>query len=218
MMKRLVLVALVALFSAVGWSVELKQTACREALRESVQRLDSVQSIGELQMCRNEFERIAQNCPTEWLAAYYLAYTTIEQLYWEPQSPQNNSRLTEAKRLLEGLDKMEGADRSEVATLWGYYYMAAVSSDPSKGRELFQPCISKFEEAMELNPANPRAVVLLAMFEQHLPPFIKSKRNPAEELQRASQLFDREQKRQKQSGELVEPHWGRSFMKFIGKE
>jgi len=126
------------------------------------------------------------------------------------KSDLNSQRLQAAEKYLKQLDELEDADRSEVENLWGYFYMCRISLNPQTlGQELYQPTVTKFEEAMRLNPANPRPVILLAFFEQNLPPFLHSARNKAEEKKKAEELFNQEQK------SYTAPYWGKYFLQMI---
>ena len=186
------------------------EEAYQKAMKTAIDQFDQVQDAAALQVCKNSFERIAASYPERWLPVYYAAYLNTELVYWEMKSEQNNQRLQTAEKYLKQLEELKDADRSEVASLWGYYTMCRISLNPQTlGQELYQPTVTKFEEAMQLNPANPRPVILLAFFEQNLPPFLQSKRNRAEEKQKAEELFKKEQK------SYTAPYWGKYFLQMI---
>ena len=186
------------------------EEAYQKAMETAIDQFDQVKDAASLQVCKNTFERIAASYPERWLPVYYSAYLNTELVYWEMKSEQNSRRLEAAENYLKQLDELKDADRSEVANLWGYFYMCRISQDPENlGQQFYQPTVTKFEEAMRLNPANPRPVILLAFFEQNLPPFLQSKRNRAEEKQKAEELFNREQK------SYSAPYWGKYFLQMI---
>lgn len=175
-------------------------------------QLDSVKNVSDLFQCRNLFERIAQKYTDNWQPVYYTAYCDIEMVYYDQKSEQNKGRLEDAKIYLEKLASYSEADKSEISTLWGYYYNALILLDPEvNGQKYFGEVIGAYEKAMEQNPENPRPVVLLTFFEQYLPPFIKSKRDPARERERAKDLFDR------QTRTIENPYWGKYFLQQITK-
>lgn len=186
------------------------EEACQKAMETAIDQFDQVKDAADLQVCKNSFERIAASYPERWLPVYYAAYLNTELVYWEMKSEQNTQRLEAAEKYLKQLEGLEEADRSEVATLWGYFTMCRISQNPQTlGQELYQPTVTKFEEAMRLNPANPRPVILLAFFEQNLPPFLQSSRNREEEMKNAEELFNREQK------SYSAPYWGKHFLQMI---
>lgn len=173
------------------------------AMKNIVAKIDTASSISDFQQCRNTFERIALKHPNEWLATYYVAYTDIEMTYIETGNSKNLSRLQDAKNWLEKLNKLEGADKSETATLWGYYYMALVVSDPQiNGKKYSGDVTGFFEKAKALNTANPRATFWSAFYNEKLPSFMRSKIDYCKELQKARKLFNAEEK------SWERPHWG----------
>jgi len=204
----------VMLFLSPGWQLTAQnEAACTKAMEAAIEQFDKVQNAADLQVCKNSFERIAGTYDKQWLPTYYTAYLNIELVFWEMKSEQNSLRLQEAEKYLKRLEDMEDADRSEVENLWGYYYMCLISRDPeTMGQQLFQPTVAKFETAMTLNPENPRPVILLAFFEQNLPPFLQSKRNRVEEKKKAEKLFSKEQKN------YSTPYWGKNFLQMINTD
>ena len=208
-MKRLVIL-FVSLCLSLGVQAQNYDLAYNKAMEEVVGKLDSWESTADLQVCKNTFERIAKSYNSKWLPVYYAAYCNLELVYFEKESAQNKLRLEEAEIYLKSLDKIKDADMSEVENLWGYYYMCLISIDPiNMGKKLFQATIIKFENAIKLNPNNPRPIILLVFFEQNLPPFIKSKHNVSEEVKKAEELFREENK------SIEKPYWGKSFLKMI---
>jgi len=186
------------------------EEAYQKAMVTAIDQFDQVKDAASLQVCKNSFERIATSYPERWLPVYYAAYLNTELVYWEMKSEQNNQRLEAAEKYLQQLEELKDADRSEVANLWGYFTMCRISLNPQTlGQELYQPTVTKFEEAMRLNPANPRPVILLAFFEQNLPPFLQSARNKAEEKKKAEELFNQEQVRD------TVPYGGKDFRQMI---
>lgn len=208
-MKTLILL-FVSLCLSLDIQAQSSDQAYNKSMKDAVEKLDGLKSSSDLQVCKNSFERISKLYDTKWLPIYYVAYCNIELVYWEKESAQNKLRLEEAEKHLKILEKMKEAEVSEVENLWGYYYMCLISRDPENmGRKLFQPTITKLENAIKLNPNNPRPIILLAFFEQNLPPFMKSKRNVLEEMKKAEELFNQE------SENIENPYWGKIFTKMI---
>lgn len=201
----------VALILTLGMQLKAQnEDAYRQAMETAIDQFDRAGDAANLQLCKNSFERIAASYPDRWLPVYYAAYLNTELVYREMKPEQNSQRLQAAEKYLRQLDGLEDADRSEVENLWGYFYMCRISLDPQNlGQQLFQPTVTKFEKAMRLNPANPRPVILLAFFEQNLPPFLQSSRNRAEEKKKAGELFNQEQK------SYSAPYWGKYFLQMI---
>lgn len=203
--------ALLATTCLSGWSANAqttRDTAYEKAMASTLSRLDSARNVTQLQQCKNQFERVAQTYPAEWLPLYYAAYCGINSVYYNPKSEQNEAFLTEALQRIDTLHEFPKADPSEINTLRAYAYTARVVLDPrTNGEEYFAEIIRLYEQAMEENPENPRPVVLLANFEQHLPDFVRSaKRKPEEEYAKARILFEKEHTT------IEKPCWGRYFL------
>ncbi|MDR1645759.1 MAG: hypothetical protein LBS05_08060 [Tannerellaceae bacterium] len=181
-----------------------------DVMRAELARLDSAAQPADYLQCRNRFERMAQMYAGQWLPVYYTAYCDLQMTYMK--QPNVPALLQDAKALLEKLEAFDEADPSEVQTLWGYYYMALIATDPSTGQTYFMQTISSYEKAMKLNPANPRPVCLLAFFRQQLPPAMRSGRDIAEGKQKAEALFRQE------TPSPLKPYWGAYFLQMIRTE
>ncbi len=203
--------ALLATVCLSGWSAQAQitcDTAYEKTMTSALAQLDSAHTPALLLQCKNQFERIVQTYPAEWLPLYYAAYCGINSVYYNPKSEQNEAFLTEALQRIETLHSFPKADPSEINTLHAYALTARVVLNPqTNGQKYFAEIIRLYEQAMEENPENPRPVVLLADFEQHLPDFIRSgKRNPVEEYAKASALFEKEKPN------IEKPYWGKYFL------
>lgn len=171
-----------------------------------LQRMDSAKNTVEFQQCRNQFERISQKYDNEWLPLYYTVYCNLEMVYHNPKSEQNNAILADSKKILETLNTYKDTDISELNTLWGYYYTAIIMLDPQvNGQKYFNEVISSYEKAMKQNTENPRPIFLLALFEENLPDFIRSKRDYCEEMNKTKELFVKQEKT------IYKPYWGENF-------
>ncbi len=185
-----------------------RDAAYEKAMTSTLAQLDSAQTTMQLQQCKNQFERIAQKYVSEWLPLYYAGYCGINSVFYDAKSSQNETLLTEALERIEKLADYPQADPSEINALKAYAYTAMVVLNPqTNGQKYFSEIIRLHEQAMKENPKNPRPIILLANFEQHLPDFIKSgKRNPDEEYAKARALFENE------FPNIEKPYWGKFFL------
>ncbi|MDR1937862.1 MAG: hypothetical protein LBQ73_05110 [Tannerellaceae bacterium] len=195
---------LVSLFC---WPANAAASDYQDAMRTALAGLDAAES--NYLPCRNQFERVAQMYPDEWLPVYYTAYCDLQMIYVKQAAVNTQSLLDEAKSLLEKLMATPGADPSEVSTLWGYYYMAIITLDAANGQKYFQQAIGAYEKAIGLNPDNPRPVCLLAFFKQFLPAFMRVDKEIAEGKEKAIALFEKE------TPSTEKPHWGAFYLNMI---
>ncbi|MEA5127638.1 MAG: hypothetical protein VB074_05610 [Proteiniphilum sp.] len=179
-----------------------------EYMQLALNKLDSVNTVEELQQTANLFERISKKYPSEWLPGYYVAYCNVNSVFYGIGSSRNEMILMKARERIEELYTFSGADLSEVNTLKAYYFTALITIDPEvNGQKYFSEVIRLYETAIAQDPGNPRPVVLLADFERRLPPFIRTdKRNPDEEKAKATLLFEKE------NPNIEKPYWGKYFL------
>lgn len=179
-----------------------------EFMRMALNKLDSANTVEELQQTGNLFERISKKYSFEWMPAYYVAYCDVNNVFYDITSSRNEMILEKASKIIEALYAFPNADPSEVNTLKGYCLTAMIAVSPeANGQKYFSEIIRLYEQAIAQDPENPRPVVLLADFERRLPPFIRSdKRNPDEEKAKAALLFEKEVRG------VEKPYWGRFYL------
>lgn len=87
-----------------------------------------------------------------------------------PQDSKAQLYVDEAQRLIskiEGLQPKKVADRSDLATLHGFYYTARIVMDPQQnGPRYYRQALDSFDEALKLNPKNEMARQLAERFRQ----------------------------------------------------
>lgn len=184
----------------------------QQAMKSCLAQLDTVQSTSGYQQCKAQLERIVNLGMNTMIPDYYITYCDLQMAYPETENNRKSLLLEDAKKHLERMESMtlDNRDASECATLKGYYYTALITLNPQvNGQLYFSQVIAAYEKAIELNPENPRPVCLLAFFEQQLPPFIKSKRDPKEQVEKAKALFEKEQP------SVEQPSWGKCILRLI---
>lgn len=182
-------------------------------LQQAVARLDSAVAPAEWQQVRALFERLSSVDTSSWLPTYYLAFADLELFFLASDRQQQARYLEEAGACLDRLKEMNvqnPAERSEIAALRGYWLYARVAADPGEnGPKYAGLVLSSFGEALRLNPANPRALLLNASFQKHMAAAMRQTYPPyEEEMRRASALLDRP------VSPAEFPHWGRRQMTY----
>lgn len=185
-----------------------RDTQYEEFMRLALNRLDSANTVEELQQIGNLFERIAKKYSQEWMPAYYVAYCDVNSVFYDLKSSRNEMILIKANEIIESLYAFPNASQSEVNTLKAYCLTAMIAMNPQvNGQKYSSEVIQLYERAIAQDPENPRPVILLADFERRLPPFIRSdKRNPDEEKVKAALLFEKEEPN------IEKPYWGKFFL------
>ena len=72
-----------------------------------------------------------------------------------PHAEQTENLLAETEKTISQLEKMKGADPSDVCTLRGFFYMVRIVQDPAKnGQRYYLEVMQNYEKALKLNPEN----------------------------------------------------------------
>ena len=201
---------LLLILLVVSVSVQSADEVYTKAMIKTIAQIDTAGTIGSIKKARNQFDRISQTYPNQWLPVYFLAYSDLSMIYMNPKASDNQNILTEAKELLNRLEKMKEVNKSELSNLWGYYYNALIVTDPaSNGSKFYNEVIVSYKKAIELDAYNPRPVFLLAFFEQNLPSFLQSGNDFCNELKKSEELYNSELNLKK------EIHWGKSFLAML---
>lgn len=181
-----------------------------QAMEKTLAKIDSAGNVKDLLSARNQLERISLMYTDEWLPPYYMAYVDIQSVYMGQKSEK---ALENAKTNLDKLSSYAKADKSEVNTLFGYYYMALIMLDPAtNGQKYFNNVNSSFSKALEQNPDNPRAIYLSAFFDQNLPEGLRSGKDFCTEIGKAKELYAKGQK------SVDKPYWGEYFLNTIATQ
>jgi tetratricopeptide (TPR) repeat protein len=195
------------LMMALEVNAEVQNNWYEEAMRPMTEQLASVKDVDGYLQSRNRLERIAGMYADEWLPVYYMAYCDIQLAYF--RHADASAYMDEARTLIETLDNFAAADRSEVNTLWGYYYTAHIAANPEKGAQIYGKAIESYSKAIADNPNNPRPVCLLAFFRSMMPPMMRSDAEIADGKARAKNLFDAEK------ASWNRPSWGSEYLNMI---
>lgn len=87
-----------------------------------------------------------------------------------PQDSKSHQYLDEAQRIIgkiEALTPTKASERSDLATLHGFYYTALIVMNPQQnGPRYYRQALDNFDEALRLNPANAMAKQLQKQFRQ----------------------------------------------------
>ena len=95
---------------------------------------------------------------------------SIQPKYSQPQTSKARQYIDEAQRVIqriEALQPTKATDRSDLATLYGFYYTALIVTNPQQnGPRYYRQALDSFDEALKLNPKNALAQMLQARFKE----------------------------------------------------
>lgn len=174
-------------------------------MKETLALYDSVKTLDDYQEIANRFDRIASAKSDEWLPLYYAGLTHIYMSFVNGlESEKRDDYLDKALQYVDRSEALVG-ESSEIVLLRGYVYMAKVSVNPAiRGMMLSAKVSALFGKALEMDPKNPRANLMVGRWKYGSAQFFGSSTDEAcAYMQKALVLF----KNQKDSFSL-EPHWG----------
>lgn len=134
-----------------------------------------------LQKASNQFQRIAKLKPNEWLPYYYQSLALTRMSFRDKE--KGDELADEAQRILEMAQPLakDAKDKAEIKTMQGMIYTAKLVVDPMSRGQLYGAMSGKaYQEALQLDPTNPRAKLMAIQgkmgaaqfFKQDLAPFI----------------------------------------------
>ena len=131
------------------------------------------QSLSKLQQqtpeatlnCIAELKRIDAMFPDSVQPKYQMALQSLSFSVSNPQAEQTENLLKDAEQTIDKMEKMKGADLSDVCTLRGFLYMVRVVQNPAQnGQRYYMNVMQNYEKALKLNPNNQLAQQLQQKF------------------------------------------------------
>ena len=156
-------------------SKALASVACRHMMTlvlivVSLLSLHAQQSQPTMEQQLASLQRLEAMQPDSILPKYQQAVLLLGTVCSQPQSSKAQQYIDEAQRVIqriEALQPTKGTDRSDLATLHGFYYTALIVTNPQQnGPRYYRQALDSFDEALKLNPKNEMAKMLLARFNE----------------------------------------------------
>jgi len=175
-----------------------------------VQNVNKAQEVYDYIQVRSQLERFQLAQPQLSIATYYLTYVDIQLSLVTPDADKKAKYLVEAETYLNKLSGLNDIDKSEVFTLKGLRLYALMASDPQvNGPKYSGEIISVYATALAINPNNPRAIILAALFKNDMAKYLhKTYESFPKDIEKASALFAA------QDSTLLTPTWGKSWVDF----
>ena len=175
-----------------------------------VQNVNKATDVSGLIQVRSQLERFVMAQPQQWLAEYYLAYVDVQLSFRVPDKNEKSKYLSEAETSLNNLSALKETDKSEIYTLKGFRLYALIASDPqTNGPKYSGEIMNAYGTALGINPNNPRAVILSALFKNDMAKFMhQGYDNFQKDVDKAATLFANESKT------LLTPTWGQNWVDY----
>ena len=204
---------LILIISLVGTQTLGIAQAYQPAMEKSITMLQEANDPAALTDVANRFERIAKAEKEQWLPRYYTAYAYIRQANQSETTAQKDEYLNIAQQHLDQAMELQ-SEESELMTLQGYLQMIRVSIDPaSRGQQLGPVATQTLTRALELNPENPRALLMLGQMLYGTDKFFGNDTSMAcAMIQQSVIKFEQED-----VSDPLMPHWGAETAQRAGK-
>jgi len=112
-----------------------------------------------------KLKRIEAMQPDSIGPKYQLALQSLNYAVMNPHAPQVENVLAQAEETINAMEKMKGADPSDLCTLRGFYYMVRIVQNPAQnGQRYYMEVMQNYEKALKLNPNNELAKQLQDKF------------------------------------------------------
>ncbi|MBN3581410.1 hypothetical protein JYB64_03360 [Algoriphagus aestuarii] len=146
--------------------------AYEAAMKKQITAMQSIPDLEASQQVTNGFIRIAEAKNEEWLPLYYAAYNQIITAF--RFDVDKDQFFDQALDLIKRADEIAPGN-SEITALQGFATMGKLSVDPaSRGQEMSPQAMQLFGKAINLDRANPRAVILMSQMELGMAQFFGS--------------------------------------------
>ncbi|HOX82760.1 MAG TPA: hypothetical protein PLJ60_13650 [Chryseolinea sp.] len=150
-----------------------------ETMQKNIITVYTAQTIEELQVVVNTFERIASAEKTKWEPYYYASFGYIMMAVREKDGAKKDAFLDLSFTAMNKAKEI-APNESEVITLEGFNYMIRLTVDPgSRGPQYSGLSMASFGKALALNPENPRALSCMAQMQFGTAQFFGSSTNEA---------------------------------------
>jgi hypothetical protein len=141
----------------------------RQAMAKAIEKLKYTSETSAFLEVANQFERISQNEKNEWLPLYYCAQCYIIVSYSEADPEKTDALLDKAQGMIDKAFLLS-PNESELFALQAFLYPSRITVDPmGRGMEFVGKMNHALDEAIRINPDNPRAYYLRAITVLNMP-------------------------------------------------
>jgi hypothetical protein len=189
------------------------QEAYIKAMTKGLEATGSAQSEQDFINAAGQFERISSRVKDQWHPQYYAALNYLNASFRTEKLETKDSYTSKAQIFIDKALELSPQE-SEIVALQGFNYMAQLAADPgNRGQSLSPKASQYFGKAVSMNPANPRALALMAQMQFGTAQFFGSSTDqPCATAKKSLPLFDAEEK-----GKSLDPSWGKEMAEALIK-
>jgi hypothetical protein len=183
-----------------------------EAMKKNIIQIDSSMQKGNATELANNFERIGDAEKTQWLPYYYASYCTIIKGFTDPDKTKSDATADKAEQLISKSEEILGKENSETDVIKSMIASLRLMVDPQNRWQQYGPISSQnIEKAKELDPANPRPILLEGQAKFYTPESFGGGKAVAKPLfEKAIPMFDAFQPESE-----LHPTWGKTTTEYF---
>jgi hypothetical protein len=212
MKTKITIFAILFLMTTRLWAFD---PAYNSAMEMQLKALKEAATAADFKAVANGFNRISQMNPDKWLPDYYsaLAYTNAGfKLEGNQDAQDKNFKL--AEKVIDDCMARTG-ENAELIALKGYALMGELAVDPqTRGQQLSGLVMQTFGKALNLEPENPRALVMMSQMQLGMSKFFGEGPEKACGMAKQSLKYFEVEQGQKAENPFA-PKWGRESAEAI---
>lgn len=140
-----------------------------EAMMKALEKHKYASTTEEFLSVANTFERIGNMESKEWLPLYYVAHCYIVISYQETDLNKKDVILDKAQQFIDKAFRL-APEESELFALQAFLYPSRITVDPmGRGMEYVGKMNQALDDAIRLNPENPRSYYLRGITVLNMP-------------------------------------------------
>ncbi len=216
-MKKLVFLSMAMMFAVIAFAQSEKYT---KKMTELLSRIDSMNSVDQLNTMSASFERVGDAEKTQWLPYYYAALTKINATYQQIGGKMGGtSAITDpATDIAEAFIKKALALTKENSEIWIINKMIAslrMMGDPMSRFMQYGPIAAEaLATAKAMDPNNPRSYILEGQDKFYTPEQFGGSKTEAKKLfDKATELF-----KTFKPETALHPNWGMGVLMFMATQ
>ncbi len=166
------------------------QNGYEAAMGTTLQSLAQAKQPDDFTALANRFEQIGNTATDQWIPLYYAAYCQLVAGISQQQPGDKDSYFDKALQVVEAANT-RAADNSEIHALKGYSLFMKMSVDPQNRLDLIGQAEAELDEAIKLDPTNPRPYFIKGQNTFYTPEFFGGGAKAAKPLlEQAKTKFD----------------------------
>lgn len=201
---------IIIVFLLMGFFSQSKaQTSYEVEMNKAMSEFHQAENSVDFENVAKHFEMISKENPTNWVPLYYSMFMKALSAF----QMDTKKALMASDRLDDQFEKLESLNpnMAEALILRGFYRTIKVAKDPmTYGMTLPSAIIRDYNEALKLEPENPRAIYLMAQFNMESAPYWGTDpKQYCPQIEMAKELFLKEKSKD------FFPNWGKDSVNEI---